>query len=252
MAQAAGGRRFAPSGKTPTIAPALRTCHMKAMPVQLKICGLSTEETLDAAIAAGASYVGLVHFAKSPRHVRAERAAELARHARGRAKIALLTVDADAALLADLVHAVKPDVLQLHGSETPEAVERLRAHFGRPVWKAIPVASARDLDAVIHYQVAADRILFDAKPPKHADRPGGNGAAFDWHLLAAEQIGDDFVLSGGLTAANVGAALALLRPAVVDVSSGVESAPGQKDPHRIADFAAALRAASADGLRRAS
>lgn len=220
------------------------------MPVQLKICGLSTEETLDAAIAAGAAFVGLVHFARSPRHVDAARAAALAQHARGRSAVTLLTVDTDFRTLAELVDAIRPDVLQLHGGETTEQVARLRAAFGMPVWKALAVSSRADLDAAAPYRAVADRVLFDAKPPPGTDRPGGNGRAFDWRLLGDADGG--FVLSGGLDARNVGLALSIARPDIVDVSSGVESAPGIKDRRRIADFAAALRAVACEPARRAS
>jgi phosphoribosylanthranilate isomerase len=222
------------------------------MPVHLKICGLSSEETLDAAVTSGAHYVGLVHFARSPRHIEAARAAALADHVRGRAAIVLLTVDMPEEQLAELADIVRPDVLQLHGSETTDQVRRIRARLARPVWKAVPIASVDDLAEAAPFRVVADRLVYDAKPPRDAERPGGNGRAFDWRLLGGEAAGDDYVLSGGLTPETLGAALALLSPAVVDVSSGVESAPGVKDPLRIAAFAAALRAAAATAVRRAS
>lgn len=222
------------------------------MPVLLKICGLSDEETLDAAIAAGADFVGLVHFSKSPRHVSGERGADLADHARGRAGVVLLTVDAGAARLDELVAAMRPDVLQLHGRETPDEVAALRARHGLPVWKAIAVSGAADLQSAAPYRGVADRLLFDAKPPAGADRPGGNGTAFDWRLLATDGAGVHYVLSGGLNPGNVAQAIATARPGIVDVSSGVESSPGIKDARLMEEFAAAVRQASALPVRRAS
>lgn len=211
------------------------------MSVEIKICGLSDAATLDAALDAGARHVGFVSFPKSPRHLAADHAGELARRARGRAAIALLTVDADDAALDALVAAVDPDVLQLHGHETPERTAAVKARFGREVWKALPVATADDLAAVALYRSVADRVLFDAKPPKGAELPGGNGVAFDWGLLAALDPSLRFVLSGGLTPENVAEALARTRAPAVDVSSGVESAPGVKDQDRIRAFVRAVR-----------
>ncbi|WP_204951301.1 phosphoribosylanthranilate isomerase [Methylopila capsulata] len=211
------------------------------MPVEIKICGLSDEATLDAALDAGASHVGFVSFPKSPRHVDIPRARALADLARGRAAIAVLTVDADDAALDALVEAIDPDVLQLHGHETPERTAAVKARFDREVWKAIPVATADDLAAIALYQSVVDRVLFDAKPPKGAVLPGGNGVAFDWGLLAALDPSLRFVLSGGLTPENVAEAVARTRAPAVDVSSGVESAPGVKDQDRIRAFVRAVR-----------
>ncbi|WP_020186716.1 phosphoribosylanthranilate isomerase [Methylopila sp. 73B] len=211
------------------------------MPVEIKICGLSDEATLETALDAGASHVGFVSFPKSPRHVGPEHAGELARRARGRAKIALLTVDADDAALDALVAALDPAILQLHGHETPERAAAMKARFGREVWKAIPVATADDLTVAAAYSGVVDRVLFDAKPPKGADLPGGNGVAFDWDLLAALDPSLRFVLSGGLTPENVAEAVARTRAPAVDVSSGVESAPGVKDQDRIRAFVRAVR-----------
>ncbi|GBD47657.1 phosphoribosylanthranilate isomerase [Methylopila sp. Yamaguchi] len=211
------------------------------MSVEIKICGLSDEATLDAALDAGASHVGFVSFPRSPRHVTPDRARDLARRAHGRAGIALLTVDADDAALAALVEAVDPAVLQLHGHETPERAAAVKARFGREVWKAVPVATAEDLALASAYAGVVDRVLFDAKPPKGADLPGGNGVAFDWDLLAALDPSLRFVLSGGLTPENVAKAVARTRAPAVDVSSGVESAPGVKDPERIRAFVRAVR-----------
>ncbi|ALK11002.1 phosphoribosylanthranilate isomerase [Blastochloris viridis] len=213
------------------------------MTVLVKICGLSTFATLDAALEAGADMVGLVFFAKSPRHLSLAAAAELAAHARGRARVVALTVDADDAALAGIVDAVAPDVLQLHGRESPERVAEVRARFGRPVIKAVAIGGRDDLGAVAGYAAVADMLLFDAKPAPTAALPGGNGLAFDHRLVAGLDPGVPVMLSGGLDPATVAQAIDLVRPAAVDVSSGVERAPGDKDPAMIRAFIAAARAA---------
>jgi phosphoribosylanthranilate isomerase len=222
------------------------------MMIDVKICGLSTAPTLDAALDAGADLVGLVSFAKSPRHVSLEQASALAERARGRARIALLTVDASDADLAALVAAVAPDVLQLHGQETPERVARLKTTYGLEIWKAVGVRSSDDLAAAERYGDVADRLLFDAKPPVDAELPGGNGVAFDWTLLAGLDPKRPFVLSGGLTPETVAEAIRVTRAPAVDVSSGVESAPGVKQPELIAAFVRAARAASSNDGRSSS
>ncbi|WP_353184560.1 phosphoribosylanthranilate isomerase [Bosea sp. (in: a-proteobacteria)] len=211
----------------------------------IKICGLSTPETLEAALGAGADMIGLNFHPKSPRFVTLERAGELAAMARGRTAIVALIVDWDERRAAELVEALKPDWLQLHGRETPDETAALRRAAGRPVMKALGIAGAEDLGAVAAYRGAADRILLDAKPPKDAAFPGGHGRPFDWSLLAGLDPALPFMLSGGLDPANVAQAIGLTRPAGVDVSSGVESAPGVKDPARIAEFIAAARKAAA-------
>lgn len=211
------------------------------MSVIVKICGLSTEETVDAALAAGTDMLGFVFFPKSPRAVTPERAAQLAERARGRAEIVALTVDLDDAALADIVDTLKPDWLQLHGGENVARVAEIRERFGLPVMKALGIRSAEDLAGIPAYAEVADRLLLDAKPPKGADRPGGNGVSFDWQLLDALDPGLSYMLSGGLDADNVAAALALAHPPGIDASSGVESAPGVKDPERIRAFIAAIR-----------
>jgi phosphoribosylanthranilate isomerase len=209
----------------------------------VKICGLSTPETLDAALQAGADVVGFVRFPKSPRHVELDRARALSAQAQGRALRALLVVDPDDDALAGAVEAIDPDWIQLHGSETPERVAAIRARFGRPVMKAVGIAGAADLAAVKRY-AGADRLLLDAKPPRRDDAlPGGNGLAFDWRLLAGLDPSLSFMLSGGLTPDNVAQAIGLTGARAVDVSSGVESRPGLKDPSRIAAFVKAARAA---------
>ncbi|MFH6783042.1 MULTISPECIES: phosphoribosylanthranilate isomerase [Methylobacterium] len=216
----------------------------------VKICGLSTPETLEAAIAAGADQIGLVHFPRSPRHVDLVRGAALSLQARGRAERVALLVDPDDALVDAVIAALSPDWLQLHGRESPERVAALRARTGRPVMKALGIATADDLAGVLRYAASADRLLYDAKPGPGAILPGGNGHAFDWSLL--EDAGRDtpFMLSGGLTPETVAEAVAITAAQAVDVSSGVESAPGRKDPDRIAAFLAAARAAA--GVARAA
>ena len=206
----------------------------------IKICGLSTADTLEAAIGAGADMIGLVFFPKSPRHVSLSQARVLADLARGRAKIVALTVDADDATLAAIGIEVRPDRLQLHGRETPERVAAVRKRFGLPVMKAIGIGSATDLAGAEAFAGSADTLLFDAKPPKDATRPGGNGHAFDWTLL--QYYGSSFMLSGGLSVGNVREAVQVSGAPAVDVSSGVESSPGVKDPALIRAFIAALRA----------
>lgn len=220
-------------------------------PLAIKICGLSTPETLCAALDAGADMIGLNFHPKSPRYVTLERAAELAALARGRAQIVALIVDWDTAQAAELVKTLRPDWLQLHGSETPEQVRAIKAATGLPVVKALGVASPEDIARVEAYREVADRILLDAKPPKDAAYPGGHGKAFDWTLLAALDPALGFMLSGGLDPANVGQAITIARPWGVDVSSGVESAPGVKDSSRIRDFVAAARTAAATATTEA-
>jgi phosphoribosylanthranilate isomerase len=214
------------------------------MSVIVKICGLKTPETLEAAINAGADWVGFVFFPKSPRHVTLELAAELGRIAGTRVKKLALVIDADDAALEAIEKALNPDMLQLHGQETPERVAAIRKRYGRPVIKALGIAEAADLEAARTYAPAADWLLLDAKPPKNADLPGGNGVSFDWQLLAGLDLEKPFMVSGGLDPSNVGQAITISHPAGVDVSSGVETAPGVKDPAKIRAFIEAARAAS--------
>ena len=212
------------------------------MTIAIKFCGLSRAEDVTAAARAGARYVGFVHFQKSPRHVSvAEMAALAALVPAGIAKVAL-TVDADDTLL-DAMLAVAPlDMLQLHGSESPARVVEIKARYGLPVMKAIGVADAGDLEAIDIYAPVADQLLIDAKPPQDADLPGGNGLAFDWRLLAARKYWTKpWMLAGGLTPGNVAEAVRLTGARQVDVSSGVESAPGVKNAGLIRAFADALR-----------
>jgi len=222
------------------------------MGLDIKICGLKTLDALDAALDAGADLVGFVHFPKSPRHVPLAEAPALAAHVAGRALKVALVVDADDALLDQVVAAFDPDLLQLHGHETPQRVAAIRARFGRPVMKALPVAVKADLDPLRSYAMVSDRLLFDAKPAPGAVLPGGNGQVFDWHLIRGLDAGRPVMLSGGLDAGNVGAAIAATGVDGVDVSSGVETAPGVKSPEKIHAFVAAVRGAAAQGRPSAS
>lgn len=212
-------------------------------PARVKICGLSTPETVEAALAAGADWIGLVHFPRSPRHVAFDQASHLSAQARGRAERVVLLVDPDDAVVRAAIEAVDPDLIQLHGRESPERVAAIRALAGRPVMKVIGVAARADLTAIPAYAGVADRILLDAKPPAGAALPGGNGHRFDWAILDGADLPAGTMLSGGLDAGNVGEALSRTGLGAVDVSSGVETAPGVKDPERIAAFVAAVRAA---------
>ena len=204
--------------------------------VQVKICGLRTVADVAAVAAAGAAYAGFVFFERSPRHLSVAQAAELALAAPvGLAKVALV-VDAPDAVLDAIVEGVPLDMLQLHGHETPERVAEVRARYGLPVMKAVGVADEGDLAALFDYSTVADQILVDAKPPKGAALPGGNGLSFDWRLVAQRRWLRPWMLAGGLTADNVAEAVRLTNARQVDVSSGVESAPGQKDAAKIAAF----------------
>ncbi len=211
------------------------------MTMTIKICGLSTEATLDAAIEAGADMIGLVFHKASPRYVDLKRAAELARRVSGRAEIVALVVDASDGMLDDIVASAKPDWLQLHGQETPERVEAIATKYAQRIIKALPIRESEDMTALPPFESAADMILLDAKPPKGATRPGGHGVPFDWGILRDVRPARPFMLSGGLSPANVADAIRIARPAAVDVSSGVETAPGQKDPDLIRAFVAAAR-----------
>lgn len=212
------------------------------MSLLVKICGLSTAPTLEAALNGGADMVGFVFFPKSPRHLSFDQAAALAPLVAGRAGKVALSVDADDALIDGIIAALRPDMLQLHGHETPERVRDLKARTGLPVMKAIPVSTRDDLAAAAAYEDVADRLLFDAKPPKGAVLPGGNGMAFDWTILKDVSTRLPWMLSGGLNGENVVAAVEAGAPGL-DVSSGVESAPGIKDIGLIRDFIARARQA---------
>jgi phosphoribosylanthranilate isomerase len=211
------------------------------MSVLVKICGLKTPEALDVALEAGADMVGFVFFPPSPRHVGLAAAAELGRRVGDRARKVALIVDADNALLKSITDALRPDLLQLHGAETPARVQAIKARFGLPVMKAIAVEARADLAAVKRYNTVADRLLFDARAPREATRPGGLGKPFDWHLLEELDLAVPYMLSGGLDPDNVAAALRITSAPGVDVSSGVERAPGEKDHDKIRAFIRAAR-----------
>jgi phosphoribosylanthranilate isomerase len=211
------------------------------MSLIVKICGLSTRETLDVALDAGADMVGFVFFPPSPRHLGLETARDLGKQARRRAIKVALTVDADDATLANIVEALQPDILQLHGSETVARLRDIKQKFGLEVMKVMAVESAADLAALPGYAAVADRILFDARAPKEATRPGGLGAVFDWHVLEDLDLRLPFMVSGGLNAQNVAEAVRVSRAGGVDVSSGVERSAGVKDPEMIRSFIRAAR-----------
>jgi phosphoribosylanthranilate isomerase len=215
------------------------------MSLIVKICGLKTPEALDVALESGADMVGFVFFPPSPRNLAFETARTLGERVKGRAGKVALTVDADDETFAALIAALKPDLLQLHGTEPPERVAMVRARFRLPVMKALPIAERADLARIDLYKKVADRILFDARAPQDATRPGGLGTPFDWTLLKDVNPGIPFMLSGGLDAGNVAEALRTTRAPGVDVSSGVERAPGEKDPDKIRAFIRAARAAEA-------
>lgn len=215
------------------------------MTLSIKICGLRSQEALDVALESGADLVGFVFFPPSPRNVGLELARALGQRVQGRAGKVALTVDATDDKLFAIVEALKPDMLQLHGTETPDRVVAVRARFGLPVIKALPIAERRDLSPIRQYAQVADRLLFDARPPKGATRPGGLGKPFDWHLLNNVHPGVPFMLSGGLDTDNVAEALHITHAPGVDVSSGVERSPGHKDPDKIRAFIHAARAAAA-------
>jgi phosphoribosylanthranilate isomerase len=214
------------------------------MSVIVKICGLATEAGLNAALEHGADMVGFVFFEKSPRHVSLDFAASLGRRVGNRACKVLLTVDADDASFSAAIAALEPGLLQLHGNETPQRVASIRERFGLPVMKAIGIGEVADLALVPAFDAVADFLLFDAKPSSAAGWPGGSGKCFDWSLLTAAETKKPWLLAGGLNTRNVAGALTQTGAAGVDVSSGVESAPGVKDGGKIAAFIAEVRAAA--------
>jgi phosphoribosylanthranilate isomerase len=216
------------------------------MPLTIKICGLMTPQALDVALDSGADMVGFVFFAPSPRNLGLELARTLGERVRGRAAKVALTVNANNDTLGSIVDALKPDMLQLHGKEAPERVAVVRGRFGLPVMKALPIAERGDLSPIREYAQVADRLIFDARAPQEATRPGGLGKPFDWTLLSGIDPGVPFMRSGGLDANNVAQALRITRAPGVDVSSGVERAPGEKDPDMIRTFIRAARVAEAE------
>jgi phosphoribosylanthranilate isomerase len=218
--------------------------------VKVKICGVRTPAIVNAAAEEGADYVGLVLFAKSPRHVEIEEARALAAIAKGKIGTVAVLVDPDDALLDEVVERVRPDLLQLHGSETPERVAAIKARTSLPVMKAVPVAEQGDAAEARRYAGFADAVLFDAKAEAGAMLPGGNGVAFDW--LALKGLASPFALSGGLTPDNVGEAIRVTGASLVDVSSGVERAPGEKDVELVRRFIRAAKSAEPQARAKAS
>ncbi len=215
------------------------------MALAIKICGLRTLETLDVALESGADMVGFVFFGKSPRHLSLETAKVLGERAQGRAGKVALTVDADDDTLHDIVAALRPDMLQLHGNESLDRVVAVRTRFGLPVMKALPIATRADLSPIREYSNVADCLLFDARPSPDDTRPGGLGKTFDWSLLTGLNVTVPYMLSGGLNPDNVADAIRITGAPGVDVSSGVERAPGEKDPDKIRAFIRIARAADA-------
>ena len=215
------------------------------MTTEVKICGLKTDAALEAALSGGADYVGFVFHAASPRNLDLATAHRLAQKARGRAKIVALLVDPDDRQLDEVVEAVGPDIIQLHGAESPERVAAITERFKRPVMKAVKVKSAADAEAALAYKDKAGLILFDSKAPEDRDGalPGGNGIAFDWQVLETVRGKIDYMLAGGLTPVNVGEAIRLTGARSVDVSSGVEKRPGEKDIELIGRFLHAAKTA---------
>jgi len=208
-----------------------------------KICGLTTAETLDAALEGGAAFVGAVIFPKSPRHIAPLHAATLFERARGRAKVVAVTVDADDALLTEIALILKPDLIQMHGRETRERAEQVRTLTRAGLIKALPIRTHEDVQEAAAWEPFVDHLMFDAKPPEGADLPGGVGARFDWTLLADRAFRRPWFLAGGLGPENVGQAIRISGAPMVDVSSGVESAPGVKEPARISAFLDAVASA---------
>jgi phosphoribosylanthranilate isomerase len=213
-----------------------------AQPVLIKICGIRTPEVLEATIAAGADMVGFVHFPRSPRHADIDTIGSLISQARGRVETCVMLVNPDNSTVVE-VAALGPDWIQLHGPETPRRVEAIRAEAGVSIMKALPIGDADDVAAVMGFAEVADRLLLDAKPPKQADRPGGHGVPFDWALLKALDPKLSFMLSGGLTPDSVAEAVRAVGPMGIDVSSGVEKAPGEKDLALIRAFITNARGA---------
>ena len=211
------------------------------MRVKAKICGLSTPEAVSAAVEGGAAYVGFVFFGRSPRDIAPDRAADLAEPARAAGlKVVAVAVDPDDALLDRLATTLKPDLIQLHGRETPERTAAVKARTGAGVVRALKISGATDLDAATEFEAVGDHLMFDAKPPADALLPGGNGAAFDWAMLAGRSFARPWFLAGGLDPSNVADAVRVSGAPIVDVSSGVERAPGVKDPALIAAFLEAV------------
>lgn len=209
-------------------------------PEHIKICGLSTPEAIDAVIAGGATHMGLIFFEKSPRHVSVDKAGQLSEHAGDRITKVAVSVDASDEYLQQIVDHMQPDVLQLHGKETPERVQELKLRYGLPIIKAFAIRDVSDLEKAKSHIGVADLMLFDAKPPTGSDLPGGNGVAFDWDIMDQWPADVPYMLSGGLNVLNIREALARSGATAIDISSGVESSPGVKDQTLINEFLATL------------
>jgi len=202
----------------------------------VKICGLKTVEAVEAALAGGASHIGFIFFEKSPRNILPAEAAILRNAVAGRAKTVAVTVNADFDVLDEIVETVAPDILQLHGSETPKRAEEIKARYGLSIMKAFAIRTLDDMEAASQYSGIADMLLFDAKPPKGSELPGGNGVSFDWSLLTNFKSKTPIMLSGGLSRENIIDAISIAKPDGVDISSGVETKPGVKDTGLISQF----------------
>ena len=211
------------------------------MTCSVKICGLTSSEAIDAAVEAGADMVGFVFFPPSPRSLTIEAAAALAKRVPDRVNRVALSVDADNALLAAIAMEVRPDMMQLHGQETPERVTEVRELWQLPVMKAVAISGSTDVDRAHDYLAVADWLMFDAKPPQDATRPGGNAVVFDWSLIGAKDWGVPWILAGGLTPSNVTEAIVASGASAVDVSSGVENNTGIKDTEKIFEFVTAAK-----------
>ncbi len=222
------------------------------MAVSIKICGITEAHALDAALHVGADLVGFAFLPTSPRYLPYDKAAELALRARGRARIVALLVDPDDASVERAISAIRPDFVQLHGHESPQRLAALRSRFGCPLIKAIAVAEPADLHCVASYEPVTEMFLFDARAPVGATRSGGHGLAFDWRLLQHQRILRPWLLAGGLTPDNVALALSVSGAPGVDVSSGVETAPGIKDPQLIQAFVAAARGVLPESVQQGS
>lgn len=220
------------------------SCHFAVMKPDVKICGLKTADAVERAVSRGATHIGFIFFPKSPRNIDPVIAGELADGVREKVKIVAVTVDADDEEMDEIVSFLRPDILQLHGHESPERILHLKALYGLPVMKVFSVREAADLERVDPYIGVADRFLFDAKAPKGSELPGGNGVSFDWGLMASLDDSVDYMLSGGLNKENVALALSSTGATGVDVSSGVESQPGVKDLGMIDAFFDAVQSAA--------
>jgi phosphoribosylanthranilate isomerase len=214
----------------------------------IKICGVNSTEALETALDCGADLIGFVFFPPSPRHIGFELASTLGAWVKGRAAKVALTVNADDAMLQEIVRVLKPDILQLHGTETPERVVAVRERFRLRVIKALPIAERQDLSSIPIFAKVADQLLFDARAPKEATRPGGLGQVFDWHLLNNIEPDTPYILSGGLNISNVAEAIKITHPWGIDVSSGVERFSGRKDPEMIKAFIQAVRAVTGEEI----